>query len=127
MEHDDKRAPSIVYWSNVLLALVVWPLLLLKWAVVTGATAAAEGDAPPTGCGSGQEAEAQRESYELGLVVILSCALLAAATLYYTVVDPLLGERASIRRALRRHGSRGEAKGGGSVEAGRTNSNTKWI
>ena len=113
MEHDPARSPSIVYWGNVLLAIVVWPLLLLKWLVVNtsgdgsgggrGGGAAAEA-AVLAGCGAGKAAEAQRESYELGLVVMLSCGLLALALLWYTLIDPALGEKRSLRLALRRHG-----------------------
>ena len=96
LEHDSARAPSIVYWSNVLLAVVVWPLLVLKWVVVTGTMESAV-TTDVTGCSTGRAREAQREAFELGLVVILSCALLAIAVLYYTFFDSAVGEKASLR------------------------------
>lgn len=102
LEHDSARAPSIVYWSNVLLAVVVWPLLVLKWVVVTGTMESAV-TTDVAGCSTGRAREAQREAFELGLVVILSCALLAIAVLYYTFFDSAVGEKASLRFALRRH------------------------
>ena len=34
--------PRIVYWSNVLLVLAVWPMLLVKWLIVTGSAGAGE-------------------------------------------------------------------------------------
>ena len=109
IEYDDRRSPSLVYWNNILLALVVWPLLLLKWVVVSADSGQSGGGggggaaiAPTLACGAGDEAEAQRESYELGLVVVVTSALLVLAALYYSLVDPLVGAHASVRRNLDR-------------------------
>ena len=121
MEHGSARAPSLVYWSNVLLAVVVWPNLALKWFVVRsvpedvaisvgrgdGSIGAANGvgggQLGGASCGTRQAAETARESRELGLVVCLSCTLLLLSALYYTLIDPYVGQRASLSRALERH------------------------
>ena len=106
MEHSRSRAPSIVYWSNVLLVIVVWPLLLLKWTLV-GVTGGGNGGTLPavdgSACGTAGVADAQRESSELGLVVFLTGSLLLIALGYFSAVDPSLSPRASVHAALREH------------------------
>ena len=101
MEYEQARAPSLVFWSNVLLIAVIWPLLVLKWAVVS-ATPTVEGGAF-AGCGAAARDEAQREALELGLVVVLTCALMLLALAYWSLADPVAGESGSVTAALARH------------------------
>ena len=102
MAHDHARAPSIVYWYNVMLVLGVWPLLLLKWLVVTGSD-----DADMAlDCGEAEQAEAKRESMELGYVVVLTSGLLLLVLAFYAAVDPRLSRKRSVRAALEEHSAR---------------------
>ena len=118
MEHSRKRAPSIVYWSNVLLVLVVWPLLVLKWIIVSTSTGE-EAEGGTTGvtasstleCGAASRADAQRESSELGLVVVLTGALLLIALGYFSAVDPCLAPSSSVHAALTEHARRCQTAG----------------
>lgn len=95
-----------------MLAVAVWPLLFVKWVVVTrtSETGHRGGDE----CGMLQIAEARRDRSELGYVVMLTCALLIAAALYFTFVDRRLSPRASVRKAVDR-ACGGSSSGGGAA------------
>ncbi len=96
IDYGDARAPSIVYWSNVALVLVVWPLLAIKWVVVN----VQPEDDDALGCGAATASNTARDNSELGLTVIVTCGLLLLVCLFYTLVDPLLPPSASLKAAL---------------------------
>ena len=52
------------------------------------------------------QAEPEREALELGLVVVLTCALMLLGLIYWTLADPAAGPSLSVTSALARHQQR---------------------
>ena len=76
-------------------------MLVVKWLVVSSPVQDSD-TPPPLGCGGGSLEETQRENSELGLTVIITCAMLLVVLMYYVLVDPWIGPRASVSAAVRR-------------------------
>jgi hypothetical protein len=104
--YDERRSPWIVYWSNVLLLVVAWPLLGLKWAVIDAAALEA-----PRGCAPSESGHADTESVELGAAILVTCTVLSLVLGYYTCVDQRVGADASLGRVLAKQQARGGSAG----------------
>jgi len=81
------------------LVLVSWPILVINWAVISLTPNDDEADTEST-CSVDEKNETTRIRAELGLIVLVTSAVLAVSVVYFTFVDPLRSPRVSLWHSL---------------------------
>jgi len=121
IQYDSARSPSIVYWTNVGVVVISWPVLGIVWAVVTLTPTMSQDQISADPCGAEEQNETTRTRGELGLVVLIASSILFIAATYYSLLDPKRPAHLSLMHALDATGPGESVKRapelGGSVKA----------